>query len=255
MASLVDLDSIEIRVIVDNELDPISPTPNPTVQQSGGLKDIGLNGAPIPKDSRGGAERELRMNSICCSAHGLSLMITGIIGNQRRTMLFDTGPEEDVWERNAHRLRADVGQIEMIHLSHWHRDHSGGMLKAIKLINEAKPNGEQVSTDLHPSRPDYRGIMAVAPISLEADPTFDEIDAAGGSVVKNNQPHTVLDDMFLISGEIPRTTAYEQGLPRGIRFHASEGVWKKDNLIMDERFVMCRLKGSTKHTANPNHVC
>jgi 7,8-dihydropterin-6-yl-methyl-4-(beta-D-ribofuranosyl)aminobenzene 5'-phosphate synthase len=40
-------------------------------------------------------------------------------------MLFDTGPEEDVWERNVNRLRPDLSSIELIHLSHWHRDHSG----------------------------------------------------------------------------------------------------------------------------------
>jgi len=43
-------------------------------------------------------------------------------------MLFDTGPEEDVWERNVKRLRPDLSSIELIHLSHWHRDHSGNIL-------------------------------------------------------------------------------------------------------------------------------
>jgi 7,8-dihydropterin-6-yl-methyl-4-(beta-D-ribofuranosyl)aminobenzene 5'-phosphate synthase len=40
-------------------------------------------------------------------------------------MLFDVGPEEDVFERNATRLGAELGNVEVIHLSHWHRDHSG----------------------------------------------------------------------------------------------------------------------------------
>lgn len=53
---------------------------------------------------------------------------TGIEGDKRRTMLFDTGPEEDVWERNVKRLRPDLSSIELIHLSHWHRDHSGNTL-------------------------------------------------------------------------------------------------------------------------------
>ncbi|KAK5132229.1 hypothetical protein LTR08_009289 [Meristemomyces frigidus] len=81
MAALLELDSLEILVIVDNELDPISPCPNPAVQQSGGLREIGLHGKPIPKADRGAAERELRMDSICCSAYGLSLMITAIKGD------------------------------------------------------------------------------------------------------------------------------------------------------------------------------
>lgn len=81
------------------------------------------------------------MDNICCSAHGLSLMVTGVKDGNRRTMLFDTGPEDHVWERNAKRLRAELGTIELIHLSHWHRDHSSGMLKAIDMINGANEQG------------------------------------------------------------------------------------------------------------------
>lgn len=244
MAALVELDSLEILVIVDNELDPISPCPNEIVQQTGSLKDLGMNGTPITHD-RGGAKRELRMDSICCSAHGLSLMITGAKGDQKHTILFDTGPEEDVWERNAKRLRADVRTIEAIHLSHWHRDHSGGMLRALRMINDAGRRNHPVSVDLHPARPDYRGIMAMEPVSLEADPTFDEIKASGGKLEKTAGQHAVLDNMFLISGEIPRVTEYEQGLKRGIRFNASKGKWEEDTLVKDERFVMCKLKGTS----------
>lgn len=157
---LLELDSVEILVIVDNELDPISPSPNAAVEQTGGMRTIGFNGPDISQDpKRGGAVRELRMDHICCSAHGLSLMITGVRNGERRTVLFDTGPEEHAWERNSKRLGANIGQIETIQLSHWHRDHSGGMLKAISMIQAAKEKGEQpVHVDLHPARPDYRGM-------------------------------------------------------------------------------------------------
>ena len=136
MANLVELDSVEILVIVDNELDPISPSPNQAVEQTGSIKDIGFNGPTLA--SRGGAARELRMDHICCGAHGLSLMITGVKGGEERTILFDTGPEEHVWERNAKRLGAEIGKIEVVQLSHWHRDHSGGMLNVLQMINNAK---------------------------------------------------------------------------------------------------------------------
>jgi 7,8-dihydropterin-6-yl-methyl-4-(beta-D-ribofuranosyl)aminobenzene 5'-phosphate synthase len=121
------------------------------------------------------------------------------------------------------------------------------MLRAIRLIKEAKTaqlrNSEGLTVDLHPSRPEYRGIMAAQPLSLEADPTFDEIEAAGATVAKNAEPHTILDDMFLVSGMIPRITPYEKGVIKGIRFHSSSNSWEKDELIADERLVMCNLKG------------
>jgi metal-dependent hydrolase (beta-lactamase superfamily II) len=50
---------------------------------------------------------------------------TGTKGDVSHSVLFDAGPEEDAWERNAKRLRADLASVEVIQLSHWHRDHSG----------------------------------------------------------------------------------------------------------------------------------
>ncbi|KAF2458585.1 beta-lactamase-like protein [Lineolata rhizophorae] len=237
---LTEIDSLEIAVIVDNELDPLSPSCNPAVKLGGGLKDPS-EGAII---DRGGRAKEMRMDHICCGAHGLSMMITAIKGGSRHTVLFDTGPEEEVWQRNAHRIGADIAAIELIQLSHWHRDHSGGMLRAIRMINSAKSaDAPPVIADLHPSRPDYRGVMGPIPISLEADPTFDEVVAAGATLVKSAAPHGVCDDMFLISGEIPRRTAYEQGIRRGIRFSAETNAWSDDPLISDERLLMVKLKG------------
>ena len=46
-------------------------------------------------------------------------------GDQKHAVLFDAGPEEDAWERNVKRLRSDLASVEVIQLSHWHRDHSG----------------------------------------------------------------------------------------------------------------------------------
>ena len=244
---LVELDSVEILVIVDNELDPISASPNSSVQQTGGMKDIAINSAPLNESDRGSAIRELRMDHICCSAHGLSLMITGVKGEQRHTILFDTGPEESAWERNVKRLRADIGTIEAIQLSHWHRDHSGGMLQALRMIHAAKPGGGKVRVDLHPSRPHHRGLQppGMPPVSLEADPTFEEVATAGGEVVKSDQPHTLFEKMFMVSGEIPRVTEYEKGLRFGVRFDPDSSTWSPDTLIQDERFLMCKIKGES----------
>ena len=249
---LVELDSLEILVIIDNELDPISQSPNPAVQQSGGIKDITMRAPPLPSGARGGSAAELRMDHICCSAHGLSLMITGIKDGHRRTMLFDTGPEESAWERNATRLKASISDIEVIQLSHWHRDHSGGMLKVLDMINNARSSNGQphqfVLVDLHPKRPDYRGVQPPnAPVlSFEADPTFSEIEHSKGTVCKSSEPHTVLDNTFLISGEIPKVTPYEKGLRFGVRFDASSGEWEPDEAMIDERMLMCKLKGESR---------
>lgn len=103
---------------------------------------------------------------------------------------------------------------------------------------------DDVTLDLHPNRPIYRGIAFPERIvSLEADPTFDELVAAGATVTKSKEAHTILDDMFLISGEIPRLTSYETGLRFAVQYDADEDDWFSDEVIADERFLACNLKG------------
>lgn len=48
-------------------------------------------------------------------------------GDTRHTLLFDAGPDGAIWKDNVQRLQLTkaLGDIEAIHLSHWHRDHSG----------------------------------------------------------------------------------------------------------------------------------
>ncbi|KAF3390492.1 hypothetical protein F1880_009008 [Penicillium rolfsii] len=244
--NLQEIDSLEATVIIDNELDPLSPPAPDTVQITGTLGTIGLNSRHNLTD-RGGASKEMRMEDICCSAHGLSILVTATKGNKKHAVLFDAGPEEDAWERNVKRLRPDLASVEVIQLSHWHRDHSGGLCRAIRMIKDAKQShgrSDDLVVDLHPDRPVFRGIaLPETIISLEADPTFDDLARAGAVVNKSDEAHTVLDDMFLISGEIPRRTTYEMGLKNAVRYDAEENDWYSDELINDERFLACNIKG------------
>lgn len=115
------------------------------------------------------------------------------------------------------------------------------------MINNAKqakglPKG--VVADVHPARPDYRGFaLGEKIVSLEADPTFEELESAGATVSKQSETHAVLDNLFLISGEIPRLTPYETGLKGAMRYDHEENDWFSDESIADERFLMCNLKG------------
>ncbi|KAI0131204.1 Metallo-hydrolase/oxidoreductase [Daldinia grandis] len=241
---LAEVDSLTIQAIINDEIDQISPSPHPAVKHPQSF--LGAPLRPLPADvQRGGAKLQMRMDTLCCGAHGLSLLITVTKDGKSHSLLFDTGPEEAVWESNVTRLGLDPSNIERIVLSHWHRDHSGGMATAVRMIEAAKTGSDltkKVVVDVHPDRPEFRGVMAHEPISLEPDPSFAEIEEAGATVFKSDAVHTALDDTFLISGSIPRLTSYEGGIPNGIRFN-SAGQWEKDELIMDERLVMCNLKG------------
>ncbi|HEX4569683.1 MAG TPA: MBL fold metallo-hydrolase, partial [Dongiaceae bacterium] len=59
------------------------------------------------------------------------------------------------------------------------------------------------------------------------------------------------DDMFHVSGEIPRVTPYERGMPGQHRRSEDDQSWKPDPLVLDERFlaVNVRDKGLVVFTA------
>ena len=53
----------------------------------------------------------------------------------------------------------------------------------------------------------------------------------------------MLDGMFYVSGEIPRVTPYERGLPGQLKQSADGKSWEPDPFIMDERYVAVHVKG------------
>lgn len=72
--------------------------------------------------------------SVGCSAeHGLSLYIR----TDSHTCLFDSGASPLTWE-NAAKVRADIGEVEALVLSHGHNDHGGGIKSFIRLNDRAK---------------------------------------------------------------------------------------------------------------------
>lgn len=98
---LLEVDSIEIKVIVDNEVDPISPSGNPAVQYAGLMQGQPFD--PLPDGhGRGDAEAELRMGNICCAAHGLSLMIV------REPPFFSGPPSQASQSRTRSMARAQA---------------------------------------------------------------------------------------------------------------------------------------------------
>lgn len=74
---LVEIDSLEATVIIDNELDPLSTIAPDTVHVAGQMATLATC-SPHKVDDRGPACREVRMEDICCSAHGLSILVVRI---------------------------------------------------------------------------------------------------------------------------------------------------------------------------------
>ena len=65
---------------------------------------------------------------------------------------------------------------------------------------------------------------------------------AGAKVINTREPQPLCGGAFWLSGEVPRRTRYELGLPGHMRRAADGKSWEPDPLLMDERFVSVRVK-------------
>ena len=223
------VDRLEITVIVDNATDSLSSNPAFVETEFAFLRRQGM--------------KWLSGKCLCCAAHGLSCLITTHRAGQSHTLLFDTGPDEWVFERNATRLDAPLGSVEAMVLSHGHWDHAGAMPRALQMITQTN-GGKSVPVFLHPEMFALRATKTPngAMHEMEKVPSVDVLSGNGGDVVVTRDEQSVLDDSFHISGEIPRVTPFERGMP-GQHRQMPDGSWALDELLPDERYVSVHVAG------------
>jgi len=224
------VDRLDVLVLVDNATDSLSTTPKNVVPEWPGLVAAGR--LPV-----------LSGEAICRAHHGLSLLITAHVGAERHTLLFDAGPEGATLVRNAEILGVDFGQVEAVVLSHGHWDHGGGLVAAVEAVAARRP-GARVPCFMHPGMFGQRGSQRPDGLLIvqEPVPKPERLTAAGASVQSTREPQVVAGDVFYVSGEIPRVTRYETGLPGHVTRSADGQTWQPDPLIMDERFVSVHVK-------------
>ena len=230
MPDLQPVDRLEVQVLVDNVTDTLSSTPSFVTREAITLQRQGM------RITSGAA--------MCCANHGFSLVITAHTAHGPRTLLFDGGPVDYAVERNGVRLGINFGTVEAVMLSHGHWDHAGGIPRAISLIVQAN-GGRTVPLYLHPGmfrprgqrQPDG-GVLPMDPI-----PTPAQWALLGAEPVVTDQPQTVLDGAFYVSGEIPRSTGYEKGLVNQVHRATDDADWTPDPLLMDERFLAVHVRG------------
>ncbi len=236
-----ELDELTITVVVDNATDTLSSI-GPGIPQ---LPEMAhLLGSIPPSGRHEGHDCVVAFDHLCVACHGFSALATARQGDRKATVLFDVGPYGDVWLANAERLAVDLSGIDVLFLSHWHWDHSGGITDVVTAIAEArgKAGHPPLVVDVHPDRPDQRGILTPFEIfaMLPPEPTIAAIEAAGARVTTHAELHAVAD-LFLASGDIPRQTSYETGL-------AGHHTWQGEQVtldpeIHDERFLAASVHG------------
>jgi len=198
MPELAAADRIEVLVLVDNVTDNLSTVPGYVAHEWPRLRARGM-----PR---------LSGRCLCCGAHGLALAITAVRGDAARTLLFDTGPDACVFERNVDRLGFDIGSVGVIVLSHGHWDHCGAMLRALEMT-QLRNGGRTLPVCMHPDIYRTRAMKSADGVMRPFDdvPTRAMLEAQGAQVIEATTAQHFLDDMFFVSGEIPASPRSSPG--------------------------------------------
>jgi 7,8-dihydropterin-6-yl-methyl-4-(beta-D-ribofuranosyl)aminobenzene 5'-phosphate synthase len=150
--------------------------------------------------------------------HGLSLLVEATMPTADLRILMDAGPPPNVALRNATAIRARVGELDAIVISHGHYDHIGGLLQILKR------NSRPVPVIANPKV--FNPKFAYKPNLQFIGPNFDQpsVKAAGGILVLASNPVMIAAGVTT-SGEITRETAFEK----------TEGFWtvEYNRLVQD----------------------
>ncbi len=126
--------------------------------------------------------------------------------------------------------------IQAIILSHGHADHAMGLPGLVDRLGT-----RNLPLVLHPDA--YLKRKLVLPNGAEIGipaPKVEDFRREYIEVIEEVGPSMLVDDMVLVSGEVARTTEFEQGFP--IHHAKRNDVWEPDPLIMDDQCAIINVR-------------
>jgi 7,8-dihydropterin-6-yl-methyl-4-(beta-D-ribofuranosyl)aminobenzene 5'-phosphate synthase len=150
----------------------------------------------LVEDSKSPNKPQLR------NKHGLSFFIQAKIGDDKVTVLMDTGPAPEALLYNADKMDINLGDVNVIVLSHGHYDHTGGLHEALKQMKKRVP------VVGHPTVFEPKLSMMPHLRLIGAPVTSSDIEAVGGVPVFASD-HVKIADGITTTGEVPRMSAFE----------------------------------------------
>jgi 7,8-dihydropterin-6-yl-methyl-4-(beta-D-ribofuranosyl)aminobenzene 5'-phosphate synthase len=216
---LKEIEKVEVRCLVDNNVDVLLP--NTEV-------------AHRPVLTRSWYKQPL------LAEHGFSAALTLHADGVNRRLLLDSGLDPLVASHNADVLGFDLSNCESLISSHGHIDHAGGLINLRKRMNTVQQ--QRIPLVLHEDA--FRNRLVKfqdgRTIDLPA-PNRSLLTNAGYDIIEKHSPSLWIDDTVLITGEIPRTNSFEKGFPNHYS-EVEEGKMEPDPLIKDDQAIIMKIK-------------
>jgi 7,8-dihydropterin-6-yl-methyl-4-(beta-D-ribofuranosyl)aminobenzene 5'-phosphate synthase len=215
LLALPPVDGVEITTIMDNSLDLLMSS-TPVARR-------------FPLPHYGFMRHQLR------AEHGVSLLITIIDQGKRETILFDTGVTPDGALHNLEVLGIDLGTIQAIVLSHGHTDHTHGLDGFLDKLGTRR-----MPILLHPDAFLKRRLVYNDTSILELPPpSLHDLEREGVEQLVERGPSFLINDKLLVTGQVERTTDFEQGLKN--QQAEIDGTWQPDPWVYDDQALVIHI--------------
>ena len=223
---LEPVDAVTVTTLMDNVTDVLMPDQGPA------HRPPRLAGGRRPAATMEGGEALEAL----VAEHGFSVLVTVSKDGSRHQILFDTGASPDGVVENMRRLQVDPSDIEAIVCSHGHYDHTTGLDGLIRRLGTVN-----LPVLIHPQFWRRRRMVIHGRDPHEVPTTSRRaLAGAGFEVIEDQQPSFLFGGSVLVTGEVPRTTGYEPGLPPQQAWLG--GRWEPDPLVLDEQALIIDIK-------------
>lgn len=154
-------------------------------------------------------------------------------------ILYDTGARPNTVLENARELKIDLSDVQDVILSHFHDDHTTGLMtlrRELSRTNPAALSRVHVGQGIFLSR--RQGSGESEQNSMIA--VKKEYEATGGKFIVHEKPEELLPGVWL-TGPVPRTYPEKNWTP-GYKVEKGNG-WVEDNLPEDQALIFSTASG------------